>query len=248
MNDDDEKVKKEGKMDLISITSELMPKGAPNLTGVIKYPTIERLGQELGKKGTLLMILALVRDYCNSINVVRNMNQDQMLETAAMLLDECDNFRLEDYVMMFSMAKRGEFVKVYDHVDINLVSEILDGYWLIRNEAGKRAQEEQFKGYEDRLKEINRTPAALSPEEEKRFEDISGQMKQLSKKMTSDIQADATKEHERRDQRIAKLQEMYWGKLSPEQQAEISEQKRVAAENMTIRRQEALNQDGNQNQ
>lgn len=246
MNADDEKVKKEGKMELISITSELMPKGVPNLTGVIKYPTIKRLGQEIGKKGTLLMILALVRDYCNSINVVRNMNQDQMLETASMLLDECDNFRLEDYVIMFSMAKRGEFVKVYDHVDINLVSEIMDGYWLIRNEAGKRAHDEEFKDYEDKLKEINRTPAVLTPEEERRFEDISGQMKELSKKMTSYIHAEADKEYERRDQRIAKLKEMYWGKLTPEQQQEISEQKTIALENMKIRRQQALDNDKQQ--
>jgi hypothetical protein len=43
-------------------------------------------------------------DFCSSINVLRNMNEDQMIEAAAMLIAECGNFRLEDYVMMFSMG------------------------------------------------------------------------------------------------------------------------------------------------
>lgn len=230
MNADDENVKKEAKMELISITSELMPKGAPNLTGVIKYPTIDRLGQEVGKKGVLLMILTLVRDYCNSLNVVRNMNEDQMLETASMLLDECDNFRLEDYVMMFSMAKRGEFVKVYDHVDINLVGEIMDAYWLIRNAAGKRAQEEEYKSYEDKLKDISRNPADLTQKEEDQKQEIVGQMKILADNMKSMVGVEERESQEQRDQRIKEHMDFFQKALTPEQKEEIENRRREIQE------------------
>src|SRR4051794_36752898 len=98
--------KADAKMDFITLVSDLMPGGKPTYLEVIKYPMIKILVVELGKKRIVKVLLLLIKDFCNSVNVVRNMNEDQMIEAAAMLMDECDNFRLEDYAMMFSMAKR----------------------------------------------------------------------------------------------------------------------------------------------
>ena len=204
-------------MELISITSELMPKGQPNLTGVIKYPTIDRLGQELGKKVPLLMIFTLVRDFCNSINVVRNMNEAQMMEVSSMLLDECDNFRMEDYVMMFSMAKRGNLVKIFDHVDIDIVSKIMDEYWLVRNKAGQEKQKEEFQAYENKLKEIARTSQPIAAGE---F-DITQPMLNLADQLTKQAEEVKTEETKTRDERIKRMQENYHGRLTPEQQEEM---------------------------
>jgi hypothetical protein len=136
-------------MDLIAITSELMPKGKPQFLAVVKYPSIASLVETEGKKKMLAVLVLLVKDFCGSMNVIRNMNEDQMIETAAMLLDECDNFRLEDYVMMFSLAKKGAFhteVKIYDRIDIQVITSILDEYWKRRHAVGFAAQVEESEG------------------------------------------------------------------------------------------------------
>lgn len=117
---------------MILAVSELMPEGKPDLLGVRRFKPIRELIQDVGKKQMLAMLVIIVKDFCSSLNVVRNMNEDQIIEAAAMLLDECENFRLEDYVVMFAMAKRGSLVKIYDRVDLQVISEIMDAYWLIR--------------------------------------------------------------------------------------------------------------------
>lgn len=130
------------KLDLMDITSELMPAGSPRFTEIVNFPMIRDMVTGHGRPRMLLMISIIVRDFCSSVNVVRNMNEDQIIEAASMLLDECGNFRLEDYTMMFAMSKRGQLIKIYDRIDIQVITDILDAYWKKRHEAGKKAQEE----------------------------------------------------------------------------------------------------------
>lgn len=131
----------DAKMDLMQMTSDLMPAGKADLLGVIQFPMIKLLVEEHGKKNIFKALFLLVKDFCKSLNVVRNMNEDQMLEAANMLIEECGNFRMEDYLMMFQMAKKGQLIKIYDRIDIGVVTEILDKYWDVRNKAGKAAEE-----------------------------------------------------------------------------------------------------------
>ncbi len=135
--------KSEAKMEFVGIISELMPGGNASHLGVIKFPMIKNLVMEYGKKTMLKVVFLLIKDFCNSINVVRNMNEDQMIETAAMLIDECDNFRLEDYVMMFSMGKKGILVKIFDRIDISVITQMLDEYWKRRNNAAIKLEERE---------------------------------------------------------------------------------------------------------
>lgn len=125
------------------MTSELMPNGIPSFLQVVKYPTVKQLTVEFGVANMQKALFLLVKDFCDSLNVVRNMNENQMIEVAAMLVDECDNFRLEDYQMMFTMGKRGRLVKIMDRVDIQLFSKMMDEYYRIRREASEKHLEEQ---------------------------------------------------------------------------------------------------------
>ena len=118
-----------------------MPRGNSSHLAVIKFPMIKNLVAEHGKKTMLKVIFLLIRDFCNSINVVRNMNEDQMIESAAMLIDECDNFRLEDYAMLFSMGKKGILVKIFDRINISVITQMLDEYWKRRNNAAIKLEE-----------------------------------------------------------------------------------------------------------
>lgn len=135
--------KSEAKMEFVSLVSDLMPAGIPAFLSMIKFPMIRDLVNEHGKKIMLKVIFLLIRDFCSSINVVRNMNQDQMIEAAAMLLDECGNFRLQDYTMMFSMAKRGQLVKILDRIDISVIIQLMDEYWKLRNGDAEKLKERE---------------------------------------------------------------------------------------------------------
>ena len=124
--------KSDAKMELIALVSDLMPQGKPKYLEVIKYPMIRQLIETEGKKKMLAVLVLMIKDFCSSLNVVRNMNEDQMIEAAAMLLDECENFRLEDYMIMFSMAKRGDSVKIMDRIDLQVITAMLDEYFTRR--------------------------------------------------------------------------------------------------------------------
>lgn len=99
-----------------------------------------------------MCLFLLVQDFCMSFGVVRNMNEDQMIECADILLDECDNFRMEDYVMMFAMAKRDKLgVKIMDRLDIQVISQIHNAYSELRYEAGERLQQKDYNEAEARF-------------------------------------------------------------------------------------------------
>lgn len=158
-------------MDLISMANSLMPAGKPKYLEVARYPKISSLIEREGYKKMLAVLTLMVKDFCSSVNVVRNMNEDQMIEAGAMLLEECGNFRMEDYLMMFTMAKRGSFdeVKIYDRIDIQLISKIMDAYWDRRHAAGKRAQEEQVQ-HLDTLGPLTRKIEHMNPEQARLME------------------------------------------------------------------------------
>lgn len=135
--------KTDAKMDLMQLTNDLMPAGNPTFLEVVQFPKITDLEKQHGRKQMLKIIFLLVKDFCDSVNVVRNMNEDQMIEAANMLLDECGNFRLEDYLMMFSMAKKGKLAKLMDRVDMQTVTAIADTYFEQRQNEARKVQEEE---------------------------------------------------------------------------------------------------------
>lgn len=138
----DESVRIAAKMDLQVRISELMPQGRAQYILARPFPMISALIVEHGLQTMQSVIFALIKDFCSSLNIGKdgNMNEDQMIECAGFLLDECGNFRLEDYLMMFAMAKRGDLVKVYNRMDIQVIAQMLDEYWQRRNSAGNKAQ------------------------------------------------------------------------------------------------------------
>jgi hypothetical protein len=136
------------KMEMLQSVAELMPGGVPRYTEMVKFPKISDLVQTRGRAEMHKILAVLVQNFCNSFNVVRNMNEDQIFEAAAMLLDECTNFRVEDYTVMFTQAKRGELVKVYDRIDLSVISELMDKYFENRAAAARIEQEKEAQQYD----------------------------------------------------------------------------------------------------
>lgn len=168
---DDPKLKELGLMQISRRASELMPKGKPDYAVIRLIPSIEQLIELAGVNGRANMhkaLQVLIQSFCDSVNVVRNMHYEQVFDTATFLLDECEGFRLEDYVIMFTMAKRGQLVKIYDRIDITVITAMLDAYWDNRNEAGQKIQEKEVIEM-DNL--INSKEVDVVPEMKKEFTD-----------------------------------------------------------------------------
>lgn len=202
----------EAKIELISLSSELMPNGNANFLGVVKYPMIKMLIEQKGRKQMLAVLSLLVKDFCASMNVVRNMNKDQMIEAAAMLLDECDNFRLEDYTMMFQMAKRGELFDIHDRIDLQVITEISDAYWQKRHEAGEKIVNEETLHLET-MGSQKRSSEYLNTQDEKLMsigESFSASLSHLKGFVTDKIgtkeERQKLKEIEQRDREVIKKQ------------------------------------------
>lgn len=159
----------EVKMNLVGITSTLMPNGNPDFKSLVKYQAIKSLIPQVGKKAIRRQLFSLIYDFCKAVNVVRNMTNDQMIEAAQMLLDECEDFRMEDYVIMFSMGKRGQLVDIRDRIDINIISMMLDRYYIVRREEAKKHFEA-----EERLH--NMLPKTPETEQEKEMSERFGQL------------------------------------------------------------------------
>ncbi len=112
----------------------LMPEGKPDFEQIEKRPSIKQLTKEFpdGRNEVRKAIMRLVKNFCDSLNLIRPMSDMQQVEVAVMLLEECGDFRLEDYVIMFAMGKRGQLVKIMDRVDINIISMMHDEYYKRR--------------------------------------------------------------------------------------------------------------------
>lgn len=162
-------MRSDAKMELVLAVNTLMPEGRPDYLGMRKYEPIRDLVQKEGKKKMLAVLVLMVKDFCSSINVVRNMTEDQMIEAAAMLLEECGNFRLEDYLLMFAMAKRGHLAKTYDRIDIQLITAFLDEYWQHRKEAGERQLDNEVREVESAADENPADRKQLAWDDEKGY-------------------------------------------------------------------------------
>lgn len=151
---------------------QLFPDGKPDYLAVVKYPQIRDLVKDNGAPVVLLLIAVMVRDYCASINVARNMNEDQILEAAAMLMEEAGNFRLEDYAMMFALAKRGKLVKVYERIDLTTITEMADAYYAERRDTKIAMQEQEIERQEVQAPHVAPKQIYSTPEDRAGAQDL----------------------------------------------------------------------------
>ncbi len=114
----------EYRVELLSEVSRLIPGGEPDFAELANRSSLKDVAKVSGKSQTIALISLMVKNFCSSLNIVRSMNQDQLLECAIYLMDECRDFTMEDYLIMFTMAKRGKLGTVMDHVDIKVIADI----------------------------------------------------------------------------------------------------------------------------
>lgn len=197
-----EETKTLAKMELMSITSELMPGGKPKFLEVVKYPAIAKLATLYGKKTIRKALYLMVKDLCSSLNIAHNMNEDQVIEAAAMLLDECDNFRLEDYQMMFALAKRGQLVEFKHQLDISVIGNMLDEYYKRRAFAAEQHRIEEQKAEKQRFEQMS-VPKIETGEGEFTFSDVLQKFTEWQKENGEQVEAGLMSERYKAQQQWA---------------------------------------------
>lgn len=93
------------------------------------------------KEGSLLQVLYknqpeealelvsyLIVDFANSINVGKNISDAQVDDIACVICTRFKDLKLEELVIVFSNAKAGLYGKMYDRLDIVIISEFISKY------------------------------------------------------------------------------------------------------------------------
>lgn len=167
----------EGKTALCTIVAELMPNNKPDIFTIYHLPTLKQISKD-NKNNIIKCLFLLIKDFCSSFNVVRNMNSTQMIEAANLCFEESVDYRLEDFVLMFSLAKRGKFVTIYDRIDISVIIEIMDKYYVPRAKAIQQIEIEKQENYK-----LLQEQKQIEKEKNGQVKDFSKQLKELADKI-----------------------------------------------------------------
>ena len=166
--------KSQAKLRLANIAMDLMPAGVVDFDKLKECAPIKSLVEGIGKTEMQTLLFLLISNFCKSINVVRNMGEDQMIECAMYLLDECKDYTMEDYVVMFAMAKRGKIGNVMDHLDIEVVAEMHAEYAARRRTHFKTAQDKaEREAYDKKVAGLGPKDIAACEEAVKKMKEIT---------------------------------------------------------------------------
>lgn len=157
------------KTELFKVVKQLLPDGEPTTAVLGRYPTIKKLiALNNGDDQPIeIAIQGLILDFCSGFNVIRPMDVWQIKECSMMLVSDLgtwQDYRLEDYVLMFTMAKRKKLdIKILDRIDIDVISTIRSEYdkWR-KNDV--RMKKEALK-QEEKRKERYRERTECTPEQ-----------------------------------------------------------------------------------
>lgn len=121
------------------------------LLSISLYDRIPNLTHVYGVEKIHAVVSALLKGFCDSYNVIRPMNSDQIIQCAydLVLTSQDDQLSIEDYVIFFKGAKEGKYGKVLDRLDQQTIFEMLEQYRQQRYSEYlniKDEQHTQFKG------------------------------------------------------------------------------------------------------
>ncbi len=96
---------------------------------------LSRLRQR-DKPALLKALSLLITQLGNSFNVGKNVDTLQVYECATLLAEKYWYLRLEEFVYVFKQARLGKYGKVYDRLDVQVISD-----WLTTYDTGERLAE-----------------------------------------------------------------------------------------------------------
>jgi hypothetical protein len=218
---------------LVELASDLLPKGNPNFKAMRNFTPIKvLLDNEVATITDIrCALLVLVKNFSESMNVVRNLNETQAVEITEMLIDECGDFRLEDYFIMFQLAKRGKIGDIRDRIDIQLICKLKNEYKHYRDIEGEKLLEELDKEMAEKRREQKRKALGSGETSVKVIstQDFMEELAKIQKAMVENIDKhtlDEVKQNEKRKEMLYNRMKDIYG---------FSEQELLEMQNIKIK-------------
>jgi hypothetical protein len=95
-------------------------------------PTIGTVKKVYGDDFAQAYIETWIVNISEFVNIGKNMNENQIYETAQMILDSYPYFTLADINLIFKKAKKGDFGQIYDRLDGQIIFSWFTKYNQLR--------------------------------------------------------------------------------------------------------------------
>lgn len=131
----------------LSLRDFKQPNGTVNYPALFKIPSDSRLPklaeQDFGS--TLSIVTAGITLAFENMNLIRGMNNSQIIDLAETVLDSSneDNLSLEDLMLFLQKMTRGEYGKLYESMDVPKFMEMFEIYRQERFQEIINIREEQ---------------------------------------------------------------------------------------------------------
>lgn len=93
-----------------------------------ELPTLAKIKRFAGENTTQAYIELWITNLLNFINIGKTMSNDQIFETAMMILAEYPYLNLADINLVFKMAKMGKMGQFYDRLDGQVILSWFEKY------------------------------------------------------------------------------------------------------------------------
>lgn len=152
----------------IETVEDLVPLIKPkNVIDVFKSqtPSLVKIQEvENGEMKLKALMFAIVSDLVQFFNVGKTMSTNQIGSTVELLIECYPVYKLDDFVLCFKRAKLGQYGKLYDRIDGNIILDWFEAYIQERN-----TEFEQLRINEQKHREENPDEAVPMPDFMKEF-------------------------------------------------------------------------------
>lgn len=203
------------------------PDGSPNFLMITREGTkLALFEKQHGSENLLKVIALMLTKFSQSFNFAegKNLNDTQISDLAVSLYEAGinDGFTIEDYAIFFERAKMNKYGKVFDRLDIGIVNEMLDNYFLERvselAKANDVIQDEKKKSIIEVLANIEKGIEY----HKKKVQELESEREFLNREYPDLIEAEKDLEAQRNKDRSAEIADLL-AKLQKERDKAIAE-------------------------
>ena len=104
---------------------------------ILEFPTISQLKIEFGEKKVIAILATIIQVQCMQFNISNRPSEAQILSIAMVLMEEV-SLSIQDILLIFKKAKRGEFDTIYNRIDSEIIYK-----WIMVYNCLKEAEREK---------------------------------------------------------------------------------------------------------
>jgi hypothetical protein len=118
---------------IMSVSNQYIERGVVQFDKILSIPACSRvpnLTHVYGFETLVKLVAVLLASFNNSLNLIRPMNDEQVIDCATDLVmtTEEDQLSVEDLVLFFKGAKEGKYGRILDRMDSQTVFAMMEEY------------------------------------------------------------------------------------------------------------------------